>query len=444
MFRASNYLKIFNVIVVVAVFSACTIRRDFLYEPEVVDGMPKTSLRIAVMPFVDKRQSINQGSPYYAYIPLMPTSAKVVDSPQSDTDRRSGKYFFPDLIAYGLALDLSKNRAGSVVHFAPQATDDYDIVIRGELLSMAETDRKITYGLSVAAELLNIVGVPTKSNSSDFKAEYRVEQPNGTVFFKQIYEDSWTTVNDVPIMEGINDNIRDTNTEFLKALKPVLLKLDTKDAELRRIHRFYAQLDPELKQFDAERRRSIKADRSNTRFFRRLTGEMKKREKWLEIYRAGEWKILTRQQEQIYELQAKRLDAINRIRQQRRAIIAQQEDLKQRKSRAQSRALTSALVAGLVPAMQGAQAAGGTWRSENTLAAFRDTSAALSQIPQDLDAPVPDLSSYLRELNTSFGGLASAGGNPFKNIRGASLSEIRTNFLKQYRKLITPMSRLRS
>ena len=258
--RASKYVNCLVLLAFLALItSACTKRYNFQYEPEPIEGAKQSDLRIAVMPFGDERKLIDEGSKNLAYVPLVPTSANVKDAPQSEMDRHRGVYYYPDLVAFGIALDVGANKLGSVAHFNPEMKEDYDLIIEGSVLSLAQTDRNLTYGLSVAAPLTQMIGLPQGSKGIDFKARYIIKKHSGEVLYDQIHESDWSSVQQgMPFMEGINSTIREGNTAFLTAALPVLEKTARKDLAPRRKRQFYAALDPSLRNLDAERRRLLR------------------------------------------------------------------------------------------------------------------------------------------------------------------------------------------
>ncbi len=423
------------------ILSGCSVRHDFVYQPEDVEALAQTPLRIAVLPFNDQREFVDDGIKDLAYIPLVPTASNTTDAPQSKHDRKRGVYYFPDLVAYGLALDLAATRAGSVAHFAPEVIEDYDIIIDGSILSMAKTDRSLTYGLSAAAFPLHMLGAPSDAKSIDFVATYRVRQPNGQLLYEATHEADWTTVREsVPFMEGINESIKEANVTFLEAFAPTFNSLNRQDLNARRRRYFYAALDSELKNFDAERIKLIKQGRTNTRKFKKITAQMNKREKWLEKYRTAERKIVNAQQEHIFEKQYLRLQKINEIRAQKRAIVAKQQAMEDAKNRQAMKNFAGALVAGVTPALQSANALG-SWKTETTMTALQDVSSAFSAVPPDPTEPPPDMSKYLAELDVDFAGLESAAAHTHKKRGGIAYT--RSKFLNWYRKRITPLRRIR-
>lgn len=423
----------------------CSMREDFAYEPEMISGAKHTQLRIAVMPLADSRQHVDSGAKALAWVPLVPSAANTVDAPQDPGERSRGEFYFPDLISYCLALDLLKNQVGQVVHFAPEMLEDYDVVIDGAIESLARSERNITYGLGPAVLPLKMFGVPTDGKSVEFKATYRVQAPAGTPLFVKQYDTSWSSVSygdRMPMMEGINSAIRESNTDFLKDALPLIANLDDEDKESSRAYRFYVSLDPELDTLYAENQRLTSAGSASSSYSMRLSREIKQRERWLESYRQAEQEIVAKQQQQIYQMQAQRIDAINRLKYEERAIKQEQKRMEDEAQIARNRAAAGALLAGLRPAY--AQASGANaWNAGSSAQALQDTSAALAAMPRVTAPPPPDLTPYLDRLNVSFEGLPSAGGNPFKNLRGGSLREIRGKFLAQYRRLVTPLSSLR-
>ena len=440
--------RCFFALVALSVFMcACSIRQDFSYVPEAIEELPHTRLKIAVLPFVDNREVLDSGSTGLAWVPGVPTSAKTVDAPQDLSDRNRPVYYFPDLVAYGLALDLIRNNVGSIVHFDPEVKDDYDLVIDGSIDSLAKTNRRITYGLGPAAFALYMFGIPALSKSVDFKASYRVKLPGGdNVFFKE-YDTDWGTAlwggssieegeRNIPLMEGINSTIRESNTQFLTDAAPVISSQALKSNQRDRLWRFYTALDPELRVLEIELQR---LGRGNELRRNRVSVEISKRERILEKYRQAEEQILAKQQQYIFQVQEARLQHITQLRSQTRVIEERQRQLEQAAAQQQNRAIAGALLAGMVPAYNSAATAG-DWSSAQSAMMAQDIASGLSAVPPP-PPPPPDLSPYLRQLDVSFDGLES-GGNLLAGIRGSSLQEIRQKFLRAYRGKITPLGQM--
>ena len=164
---------------------------------------------------------------------------------------------------------------------------------------------------------------------------------------------------------------------------------------------------------------------------------MEKRESWLEKYRKAEREIISAQQVHYYKKQLARLEQINKVRSQKRAIEVKQAQMQQKANKAAMAGFSQALLAGALPALKASQ--GGSWKTQHSMMALEDTANALQAMPE-IEQP-PDLSHHIEKLNVSFQGLEGIGVGNLKS--NAKLRDVRAKFLKWYTRRTTPLVELR-
>ncbi|MCB0331140.1 MAG: hypothetical protein KDD70_15835, partial [Bdellovibrionales bacterium] len=274
-------------------FAGCSTHRDFTYEPQSIEEAPQSVLKIAVMPFQENRKTRSDGSLDIANLPFVPSASKVEDAPQEITVRESGEYYYPDLLAYALTLDLIHNKVGSIVHLDPVVTEHYDIVIRGTLDGVPLTTERLSYGLGAASGVLRIVGVPSGSNTLEVIATYDMSEPGKTpsLYREQLKgeysQTQWNGTekiwgqqdnpvvlpgNAAPYIHGLLEAFHDITEEFItkSASQVEQLAAGLSDRESR--FRYYRSLDPTLVRLESAIQRSSGSRKSNylTEYKRRL------------------------------------------------------------------------------------------------------------------------------------------------------------------------------
>lgn len=418
--------------------------RDFRYDPQEIDEAPQTQLSIAVIPFEENRKKVDEGSTNWAYVPLMPTAIEKFDAPQDESARNRAEYYYPDLLAYSLAVDLIHNNVGSVVHLNPAVTDHYDIVIRGSLDGMPVSKRKLTYGLGPAAFLTGMIGLPSGTNAIETMATYEIYQPGAPepLYSAQhtgeyarpqwggdelAFDDGKTMTKHyrTPYMHYLLQGFQEITENFIVQSAPVVSAVGAKSSDKTRRFRYYESLDPEVGQ--------IKRALKNTSGVKKksLAHEYKKRLKLLELYRQKEWEELIKQQVYRNETLAKRLTQIAQVRQQERTIRRNQFLAEESRREAQRKQFFGALAAGLQPALRHASSRNGA-NSETWGVMAKDVGSAMAAMPE-APPPVPDTMHLLDEINVDMTGLEGIGSDPFAKLKGATLQEVRQNFLRLYR-----------
>lgn len=431
----------FLVMLFVGSGAACApVHHDFSYTPNQVSQPARPSpLKVAVLPFVDKRVEIDEGSHAWSWLPLVPSAAETRDGPQDPGARDEADYYFPDLVAYTIALDLIQNGVGARVDLAAPALEDYDLVVHGTLNATTQSDRVLSYGLGPLGGATSMIGLPQKSKSVTYDVTYVVYDSEAQPILEKTIAKEWSKLDwsssgqNSPIMTGFVETIQEANHEFVAELVQRLQSPPFSSGQqvvADRVRRFHDRLDPELSQLLTERDRVRAKPGDLYRLYQDdLTYEIGKRAELLESWRRVEERIIALQQVHVYETQAKRLDQIAHVRAAKRSAAHEQQQLARKHRSAILQPLAAAFVAGTVPTMKDANATGGTWNSNHWQQWSRDMSAALSVVP---DAPPPpDLTPLLQDLDIDMDGLESAGG-VIVGLRGNNVPELRRNFLARY------------
>lgn len=449
--RSQIRLRVTILGILIAVsLSACTVHHTFNYEPEEIDDAAKTDLRIAVMPFRENRKHVDDGSTGWAYVPLVPTAAKTVDAPQDESARSRAEYYYPDLIAYALALDLIHNHVGSLVHLNPPTLEHYDIVIEGSLDGLPITTRKLTYGVGPAAFLLTTFGFPSGANAVEVQATYAVNLPGeeSPIYEKQHTGDyvatQWSgqekefSSDDIIAkhgaashIHGIVEGFHEVSEAFLVDAAPVIQNQAAGHTEKDARFSYYRRLDPELREFEATLKRTSGSIRA------RVAREYKKRLKILEKYRQKEWQRVVEQQNYRNETLARRLVQIANIRGQQINIKRQQYLAEEKREREMQKQFFSALSAGLMPATR-AMSQQGSDNSQTWSMLAKDVGNAMSALPP-APPPVADSRHLIDRIDRNMTGLEGIGSDPFDLIEGATVEELRAKFLRLYRDRTTPL-----
>ena len=414
------------------------IYQNYDYQGQEIENLPGTTLRIAVLPFQDKRTTFDKGSFKLAYLPLVPSSARRVQRKQTEADRSAADYYYPGLIAHSLQSDLKKNNVAEV-HYAPQVLDHYDLVFDGDLNNLILSARNNTYGLSYAGRLLAMIGLPPAYISVSTNASYRASLASGEILFEEAYDGSWGWIggsgSEEEFLEEVHafgspQNIhgtvtgfREMNEQFLNAVSESIRNLAEVVDDTFRAQGFYAALDPDMQ---------VLTRRLEQNLTRRDQSLYQQRQQWLERYRQHEWRWLEKEEVAKQKLITKRLIALAQLRNQKRNVkIAR---------KAAERARTKAFMGQFASVLAASGQAMATRRNAGISdsvardAFLRDAARGMGGIRPSNIPSVPDDRLLAQLGRTDFRGLSAVDINSIANIRGATIAEMRAKFLRLYRR----------
>lgn len=433
-------------VALLATASACgPVYHDFSYRPNDVPTA-RSGLKIAIIPFVDERETKDSGSHGLAWVPGVLWATESRDQRQDPESVARTEYFYPGLVAYTLALDLAHNGVGARVDIAPPALEDYDLIIHGKLRSFEERDQVLSYGLGPASGITAIVGLPQGHRTVHLDLTYVAYDAKGeTVLNEPVVRDwsdtFWDKKQAKPIMHGRVMTLREANGVFLQRLVPVLGGtpfVPERAAVMQRVRIYHARLDPELPQLLAERQR---ARTHAAEYAAAVDREIHRRAGFLESYRRTEDRIISDQQQIVWQRQHQILVETAQIRTLQRQTEAEHERMKNEAFHAAMRPLAGAFVAGTMPALGAAQAQG-QWASPQWEMLTKDLSTALAAMPPP-PPPPPDLRSVLAEIGIDSARDGSPG-EMLGAISGNSIPDLRDKFLRLYATKKVPLARIRA
>jgi hypothetical protein len=422
---------------------------DFTYEPNQLEAPARSEFKIAVIPFVDARETYDRGSRLWAWLPLVPYATERTDSAQDPRQREPGTYYFPEIVAYSIALDLAQNGIGSRVDLAPPALEDYDLIIHGKLFSTEKAERKLSYCLGPLGFMTSWVGAPQGQRLVTFQATYVAYDARGNTRIERPIRETWSSAymgrdSGNPHMHGFVTTIRDANKAFLEELLQVMRQPPFQpepEAIDERIRQYHQRLDPELAELIKERDQALGREGQLYRDFAALLQrEIKKRARYLEAYRRTEDRIIGEQQDFVWATQHQRLIETAKVRAAQRTLKERKEQMEGEQFHATMRPLAGALVAGVMPAY-GSAAGSGHWGDQQWTDLTQDLSAALAAMPPP-PPPPPDLTPVLSKLEIETGGI-DAPGVLLAGVKGNNIPEIRRNFLDLYRRKTRSIEQLK-
>jgi len=328
--------------------------------------------------------------------------------PFADRSGNTSK-FRSDIVSYGLVLDLRESDAGPAVHFNPPVLEDYDLVIDGVI----EPGGKLLYRAISPywrGPLVEQVSLDTDGDGS------RLDR-----------------------LEDFYDAVEDANRKFLRSIGARLEIMELPNAERTRALRFYHALDPEISKLQ-QLAGSAANDPEGPHRFKR---ELRRRTKMLEKYRKAERKIIKKRQDVIAKAHGKREKWFEEVEDRYYDVSSKEAAAVNQASAHAFSKFTSALVAGLTPAMKQANFRN-SWSSAETRMAVQDTSNAMGAIkPNPEGTNIPDYKPFYEMLGQRADQLTRVDVMPDMERGRGSIANIRKKFLRKYRRKITPLSRLR-
>lgn len=434
-----------------ALFSGCSNNLHFKYEPSEIEPPQAAQenirkLKIAVMTFEDARETDHSGSTNYALIPLVPTWKETVSSNQGAKQSfTSADYYYPGLIAYAIARDLEANAMAGTVHLNPSVTEHYDLVIRGRLTRLEFSSRKLTYGLSAAGQLLQMVFLPTGFVSVDSEADIEVFSPvlNEVVYASSLsgdwgnaaynsHEDSFldevaTADKGRRKIHGVVDCFREISEALIEDITPEIEILAEEINDSARKEAFYSSLDPQLASLAAR----LKSPAVPANAKSGIARTIRTRVAALETYRQKEFQRLQQEDQLKRAILDKRHRAIEARRNQIAHYKYQQMQVEKQRGELAGKQFGSVARA-VAQGMATRNQSGFYSRDENLQAALQDFATGAAQI-EPVSIPAFPADELIAQLDQNLPGLPALGADPFAEYGKRTLPEIRQRFLQKYR-----------
>lgn len=184
----------FAVVLVLAVFmiSGCAEPRGWRFTPNTYTQPPKPLFlkSVVVPPFRDSRPNENSDKLGFYAIPLMPLGWANVAAPESWSP--FFKYRPTEDFAKAAAEELRATGLFREVFFSERPSEG-ELILRGEIKSTHYNQKIISYGLSIYASLLWLIGLPSGTVSNDLIVSLSLEdQVSKTTLWKNEYTKTYS------------------------------------------------------------------------------------------------------------------------------------------------------------------------------------------------------------------------------------------------------------
>lgn len=168
--------KIFLVCLIVIFLSGCAQTSKFVY-PSKAENLiqlykeTKYNLRVAVLPFEEKRGDINKSNYIFYLIPLMIVTSGRYERPDAARPFLTTSEFDFDVsedIAKAVVTSLKRSNLFKDVFFTFGGESiNADLVIKGDIESMRYIGKLYSYGISVACPVLWLLGLPAGTSYNE-------------------------------------------------------------------------------------------------------------------------------------------------------------------------------------------------------------------------------------------------------------------------------------
>jgi hypothetical protein len=125
--------------------------------------LPKTDLKVAILPFGDGRTFTNEARSLWYLVPLIPFSTATYDRRDEDYVGSADQQHFTHQVALALAQQLAAAGLFAKVGASESSSIDptqWNLIITGQIKASTRTERRTLYGLTVAGLALWLCGLP--------------------------------------------------------------------------------------------------------------------------------------------------------------------------------------------------------------------------------------------------------------------------------------------
>jgi hypothetical protein len=158
----------------------CTRERIWTYSADPYSRRPPLlDKTVVVLPLTDAREDTNKEMLFMWFVPLVPFGWTTLDTPeQASTHVASLAWSFDpeEDMAIAIAQELKNARIFKEVSFSRKATDG-DLVLRGVIKSTFYSGEKYSYGLSVLAFPMWLIGFPYGTARNELHITLTLEDP---------------------------------------------------------------------------------------------------------------------------------------------------------------------------------------------------------------------------------------------------------------------------
>jgi hypothetical protein len=164
---------------------------SWIYKSETfIEQKPVIGKAVEVPPFADKRPNVNKNTVYLALIPFVPFGSLIYDKPEMESPFvGSARWNFrpQEDLAQAVAEEL-RNSGIFKEAFFTNMTGDGDLALKGIIESTRYHGTLITYGVSVPAFLLWMIGFPSGTADNELQLNLQlVDQKTGAVIWEKDY-----------------------------------------------------------------------------------------------------------------------------------------------------------------------------------------------------------------------------------------------------------------
>lgn len=181
------------VIAGVLAISGCVAPRGWVYSATPPLDRPAVSAQtVVVPPLLDERPAENDNKVWLYWIPLVPFGWQDLNVPERHPGHiNSDEWQFnpPGDLAAALAGEINNSRIFREAAFAADATRG-DLVLQGRLSSTRYESRIYSYGVSIVAPTLWVIGLPMSSVKNTLAFHLRLED---RMSHKVLWEQSYST-----------------------------------------------------------------------------------------------------------------------------------------------------------------------------------------------------------------------------------------------------------